>query len=85
LESSLDEFLVGNQKLDNAGPCLVQRFIPNASRKVFFDINFFPLCDFSNFSLLFLYLLFSLLIRHFVDLMDEHKDVGVLIELLYTF
>lgn len=82
LEGVFYELLVGNELLDYAGPGLVKTLVPNARGKVLLDVYLLTISYLCNLPLLMIDFFGPLLEWHFVYLVDEDKDVGVLVELL---
>lgn len=82
LESVLDELLVGDELLDDAGPGLIEALVPDAGCEVLLDVHLFPVGYLCDFPLLVLDLPCPLFEGHLVDFVDEHEHVCVLVELL---
>lgn len=76
--------MVGDEQLHYLTPCLVQSLIPNASGKVLLYLNFLLKGYLIDLLSLFLYLLLSLLDWDFVDFVDEHEYICIVVVLLDT-
>lgn len=74
--------MIGDEKLHDLGPGLIQCLIPYAGGKVLFYLHFFTLCHFLDLSLFLLDLFLAFFEGHLVDLVDEHEDVCVFVVLL---
>lgn len=81
-EGGLDELVIGDEQLHDLRPGLIQRLVPDASGEVFLDLDLLAFSHLLDLSHFLLDLLLPLLEGHFIDLMYENKDIGILIVLL---
>ncbi len=81
----MDEFMIGNQQLDDLRPCLVQGFIPNRRREKLLHGHFLLGADLLNLLFLGLDPLCTFIQRHLVNFVNETKDMRILVILMYTF
>ncbi len=62
-------------------PSLIECFIPDAGWKILFDLDAFSLSYFLNLTKFFFDLFISFIDGHLVDLVDENKDICILVVL----
>jgi len=71
--------MIGNQQLHYLRPSLIKSFVPDTCGEILFYFYFLLLCYVLNLSHFFFNFFLSLLERHFINFMNQDKDICILI------